>query len=405
MDIDDFIEEMRAPTIGELFFGLLFGAVFIAFSFPIGLTRLGNRLGWSWVYGIGATANRILINFSGATSGAQYLSFQNLWLTLLKALAVYLAALLLLSIRHWRLDLFFAGVVSLSVGTAILHLLAWFVYIGLFLLTLLFRVLGWILQFLGFIMVKIFEFLAVIIIALSKFFAYLFSGYGWVIALVVIVGIIVLAVRYRSVALQVMAWILGIIGALAISYLLLRLLFFIGQLLAPFFAFLMNLLSGVFQFLAMVFRFLLVVVAYLIVVFLVGFVIYGIGAWLLDLFRGAWSSGNGARGVIIGALAIGTALALILLETNLYNLASFPFYPIAFAGLAAAYFHHAAPIFDMLMAILVVGVSVLGIFRNLVSLQKEPSLEEFQVRTVMTVLVGILIGAAFIFVAGQTEHN
>ena len=52
-----------------------------------------------------------------------------------------------------------------------------------------------------------------------------------------------------------------------------------------------------------------------------GFLVHWFGSLLIDQFKGAWKAGNERRGVILGALAIGTSLALVLLESNLYNLA------------------------------------------------------------------------------------
>jgi hypothetical protein len=399
-------EGLRIPSFPQLVGGLLIGAAFIAFSIPHALVQFGVILGWPWLSAIGSTSGGILDDVAGATDGARYLSFGYMWSVLLVGLAVYLAALALLSLRHQRFDLFLAGGVSLGVGTAILNILAWVVYLIALLFIVIAIIVAWIFSIIGIIFHAIFSFLAFLWSYVAQFFefiwglllafwVFLISSPWWIAAaLVVLAALIFFAVRFREEFLGFLVfifWTAVIVGAVF----LIRWLIII---LAPLWAFLARIFAAIFQFLGIIFRFLFTAIVFLITVFLVGFVIYGIGAWVMDLFRGAWKSGNERRGVIIGALAIGSALAILLLETNLYHTNGFPFYPLQALGIVT-YFHVVSPIFDVIMALLVITVSVLGILRNLGQLQEEPTWTEFQSAMVMAAL-GVIIFVG-LYILGQ----
>ncbi|HET9110436.1 MAG TPA: hypothetical protein VFN78_06410 [Ktedonobacterales bacterium] len=414
--------ELRAPSLGELFWGILFGSLFISLSIPNVLAHWGASLGWSWLQLIGTGANQAIDSLAGVSPDQQFLSFEGLWITVLKALAVYLAALMLLSLRYLRFDLFFSGGLSLLLGTASLNIVAWVVYLLILIVRVILFVLGYILAvlififskifaFFGYVLSEFFQFLMFLISKLYQFVVFLFSTPWWIIVILALVVALALAIRHRTEMRTVIVRILQVCGFVIAAYLLYKLV----QLLTPFFSFLLSLvarffgflaalLAPIFRFLGMVFVFLIGLVIILVKVGLVGYVLYAIGAWVLDLFQGAWKSGNERRGVIIGALSIGTALALVLLESNLYQLAAFPYYPAAVATFIATYLHHTTPVFDLLMTLLIIGVCILGVLRNIPRLQKEPEWTEFRSAINMAIF-GIIIGVILLVLSGGPDNN
>ena len=142
---------------------------------------------------------------------------------------------------------------------------------------------------------------------------------------------------------------------------------------------------------AVVFRFLI----YALIGYLIGGIIFGLGALLLDQFKGAWSSGNGRRGVIMGSLAIGISIALILVESDL--LQHCDILSACCCSVLSANLYEGSPIFDLLIALVVVIISTLGLLRNLRKLREEPKLEEFQTGVTMTLIALPLVGAAIAF--------
>ncbi len=397
------MEDLEFPSFWQLVTGMLVGAVFISFSIPNALIQFGKNLGWSWLSETGSTADSILSGIAGSTASTRYLSFNHLWSLLLIGLLTYVGALALLAIRYQQLDLFIAGVVSLAVGTAILNLIAWVVYLFILLLILIAIIVTWIFSILGIILKAIFAFLAYIWGFVASFFvflwgllvafwAFLISSPWWILAAVLVLALLIyLAVRHREALITLIQYVIGtaiVIGGIF----LIRWLIIV---LAPLWAFLASVFAAIFQFLALIVRFIVFILGYVVVGLVVGFVVYGIGAWVMDLFRGAWKSGNGRRGVVIGSLAIGSALAFILLETNLYHTDDFPYYPLQ-ALTMVHYFHQVSPIFDILVAVLVVAVSILGILRNLGKMQEEPSWSEFQSAMVMAALGVIIVVGLYI---------
>jgi hypothetical protein len=84
----------------------------------------------------------------------------------------------------------------------------------------------------------------------------------------------------------------------------------------------------------------------------------------------------------VGSLAIGISLALVLVESNQYNAVAF--FPAAFGAFIAANLYQSSPIVDALLALLILGVSTLGLVRNLPRLQPGPGLRKFQTSVAIT---------------------
>jgi|SRR5579859_3639569 len=386
-------EESGFLLIGKILLWLAIGIFFCVFTFPKGLTKLGSAIGWSWVQNIGTTAKAILASLFGASPIAQMASFNFLWSAVVIALSVYVVSLALLSIRHGRFDLIGLGLVFLLCGAAILHLLAWFFYIA-------FIVLGWVFQILSFILGKLGEFFGFIFGKLGEFLSFLFGGLFtfvsrnplWLLALLPIFVGIYFAVRKNEALRTFILWVLGIIGAFVGLYLLGKLFQFLAPFLAPIFAFIGHILGIVFHFLFYI----------IFIGFCVCCIICGFGRLLIDQFTSAWKAGNERRGVILGSLSIGISIAFVLLESNLGNLVRL--YPADLPNIIANNLYHGnLPIFDTIIALLVVSVSIVGVLRNLPYLRREPELDEFQSAIIFISPLALLLGILAIVVSGHTE--
>jgi hypothetical protein len=408
-EVTEYIQELRRdqlfhiPSFSEFLFGLILGSVFIVFSFPNGVTSLGNLLGWPLMRNIGMRVGSLLDGFFLGTSGStqQMARFNNLWLTLGIALLVYLVALTSLSLRHGRFDLFGLGSLFFFIGAACLQIITWIIYLIGWVLYIVFFIVGWIFRILGYIVSFLFHIIGFLVGGiwwlLLKITGFLLGSGWWLFALLLIVIVGYLAVRYRTRVIKPILWILGISGAI---YLLIKLFPFlqriskaIGQFLAPVLAFIRHAFAVIFPILILLCKGLLAL-----------FVIYGAGALLIDQFKGAWKSGNGRRGVILGALSIGTSLALVLLETNFGSFVRFPFFPPGLSD-PINMIYQRFPIFDIMITLLVVIISIVGILRNLAKLRRGPGWREFQMAMVITTPLAIMVGILMLIVQRMTHDN
>lgn len=388
--------QSHAPSIRIIIFSLVVGIFYITLSFSSGLTRLGNNLGWSWVHDSVAPAKYITAGLFGTSPSTQMTIFNNLYSSLVLALSAYLVSLALLSLRHRRFDLISSGFVFLIVGTAILQLVAWALYIII-------TILGWILQivaflfaalaiFFGFIVGKLGIFFGFIIGKLGIFFSFIFASAWWLFALLLIVVGIWLAAKYRTRLLKAILSVLVPIGIVALVIGVIYLLVKLIQFLSPMFMFIGKILAVVIHFLF-----------YVLIVLFVGYLVFGIGFLLIDQFKGAWKAGNGRRGVIIGSLAIGTSLALILLQSNLGDVARF--YPGSLPSFVAYNLTQISPPnFDIVITLLIVGVSIVGVLRNLPKFDIEPHFEEFRSAMVFAIPV-VLLSVILIGFLGNSDAN
>jgi hypothetical protein len=378
-------DQSLARTIGVIILGLIVGIFYLTLSFSTGLTRLGKNLGWSWVSAGVAPAKSITAGLFSTTSSVQTTIFNNLWSGLIVAVLAYLVSLALLSVRHQRFDLVSSGFLFLIVGTAILQLVAWFFYI-------IFIVITWILLVLGFLFAKLGIFVGFIAGELGIFFSFIFHSAWWLFVLLLVVIGIWLAVKYREQILEVIMSVLIPIGVIALViggvYLLVKLL----QFLVPIFVSIGKLLAVIIYFLY-----------YVLIVLFLGYIVFGIGFLLVDQFKGAWKAGNGRRGVIVGSLAIGTSIALILVQSNLGNVAGF--YPVVLQSFVVYNLKQISPPnFDISITLLIVGVSIVGVLRNLPYFREEPRFEEFRSALVFAVPL-VLISLVLIAFLGNSDAN
>ena len=396
--------DLPLPRIPELLFGLVAGIFFIAFSFPVGVSKLGKATGWAVIQDVGAAAKSVDTTLLGTSSIQQTMSFGNLWQAFLIALLAYLVVLAVLSLRYWRLDLFGLGVAFLAIGALWLHLVTWLISMVLWLLGEILAFFGWlgsilapIARWLLNLFGAIFGFLGRVLHALLE----LIFTHGWwtVIVVVLGIGLVYLAVKYRHELLEILKeltplWVAVLVVAAAVGLIV---------LLTKLLAFLLPLLISILTFLGRIFAFMRSILPLLIIGAFILWVIYGLGALLLDQFKGAWNSGAGRRGVILGSLAIGISIALILLETSLYGATRY--FPSAVTTFAAANIHQSNPVFDLLIALAVVAISILALLRNLPELRVEPEFEEFQTGVTVTLIALPLIGLALAYAATHTEMS
>lgn len=406
LDLDDFV--LPIPSIPELAFGLAAGVFFIMFNLPGVVSKLARTTGWSFMSDMSSTTQSVNSTLISAFPGQPAVHFDALWSKFLLVLAGYLALLAVLSLRHLRVDLFALGAIFLTVGATWLHIVTWLVAALVWVFRLVVSVLIWVLGlvaivlgFIGKILGVLFSFIAGVIRSLVEF---LITHGWWVfITVLLLIGVIYLAVRYRKAILEFFGELWGLVWenlrTLGIFILVSTLLLGIGFLLWKLIQLLWVWLALIFAFLGKVLAIIVLVLIYVLVVYLIAGVIFGLGALLLDQFRGAWRSGNGRRGVILGSLAIGVSLALIGLEANLYGATAY--FPAPVTAFATTYVHQSAPILDLLVAFAVVVISSLALVRNLVVLGPEPDLSEFQLGVAMTLIVVPLIAILIFLVASQ----
>jgi hypothetical protein len=153
-------------------------------------------------------------------------------------------------------------------------------------------------------------------------------------------------------------------------------------------------------------RILGVIIQFLIYVLIglfVGWVMYFPGGLIIEQFRGAWDSGNGRRGVVLGCLSVGTSVALLLLESNIGNVARF--YPTELQGFVYQLSQGSNAFLDIIIVLLVIGVSIIGILRNLPELKREPGFREFQTAIMLTLPLALVFSVGAILVSSHTEVN
>ncbi|MEU7789361.1 hypothetical protein [Amycolatopsis sp. NPDC049159] len=262
--------------LARLVLALIVGAVFLLASLPKGATALAQREDWEWLTEP-ATASRWLdATLSGVPGLLTWLGY---------ALLGYLGALLLVSLRHWRPDLFAIGVVVAALTAVLPHLLGC----------------------VGFVIFKVGAFVATVLIAVFGFFGgigravrdfvvFLFTSWWWVVPAIVFVGVLVLwrhaAKKWVKPLAVALAWVVGAIAVFGGLGLLLG--------LVP---------QGFWDALGAV-----VVVVVQVVLALLA--VATVGQLFVDQLRSTAIAGSGRKGVVMGAIAVGSALAVLMLIGN-----------------------------------------------------------------------------------------
>lgn len=132
-------------------------------------------------------------------------------------------------------------------------------------------------------------------------------------------------------------------------------------------------------------------------------VIAAVGQLFVDQLRGTMVAGSDARGVVLGAIAVGSAVALLMLTGNAFH--AYDFYPPAVARWAeSAVLPHTASKFDAAVVLLVIGLSVLGVLSNLFRMRPAPDKRHVRQPVVYTI-TGTVMGGFLSAVGRATEQR
>lgn len=371
------------------------------------------------VAGVQASVNRLV------ELGPQLL-FQNLMATNYLILWVFVALVIAFAIRHWDARLIGYGVGGFILGFVALHLVSWVVVTVITVVGGVFGAIAWVME-------KVYAFISFIFVN------------GWWLFLVVGVGTALYV--FRQYFLKVL---LGVGAVVAIAYTLYHFVplawrWFL-DVLQPVFRFvrgiLMEYILPVGAFAWKIMRWAL----YLLFVLLVVFgVLSSLGQLLIDQIRTARMCGAGRKNIALGAFAIGTALALVMLASvaqpgvataldagwgqSIRTMADLMRFEVIIQVLGAihpsqlfvasmpsavrdfvfAYLTSApAPVIDALILLLVVVLAILSIIKGMIARldEKAPRMTDFFLpKAFLGIVFGLFGGVIVVFAQGITESE
>jgi SH3 domain-containing protein len=371
----------------------LLGAAYLCLSLPKGVNAVGTARGWNWLASIGELGLRF-----NDTLAAELPAFPTLLRYLFLITGAYLVSLLLLAIRHQQMPLFVAGAVTLGLSTAMFHLVAWIGFIVVKVLMGVAWVFGVIGRFFAWLITTIGGFIIRVIVAISMWIYEvlhgLFGAYWWVILLCVAIAGVAYVARKSGNLVEALKAIGAVLGLLLLAGLVAWVARWIWQFIGPWVLKLLEYVGAFFLFLfTWIFKLMILLGALLSVAF--------IGQLLLDQIQGALSAGRRRGGVILGALAIGSSIAILMLVSNVYQLATW--LPAVAGTFALQWLHQATPLLDCLIALAMVALSIVGVWTNIVTLGEEPTAGEFGRSAVYSIL-GVFVAGAVVAVGTQTEQ-
>ncbi|MFD6073665.1 hypothetical protein [Amycolatopsis lurida] len=143
-----------------------------------------------------------------------------------------------------------------------------------------------------------------------------------------------------------------------------------------------------------------VTVGKVVVLLLAGLAVATVGQLLIDQLHGTIIAGSGRRGVVMGALAVGSALAMLMLIGNILD--AYSWYPDAMAAWLHDHLQsNGVPNLDISVALVIVSLSALGVISNLARLKPEPDLAKFK-RSIIYAIVG---GIAAMAIAAAAKDD
>jgi hypothetical protein len=367
--------------------------MYLLLTLPKGTLHLANRLGWGFLASFAQGA----INVNTWTA-MQLPAFPDLMRYTLYAMAIYLISLFFLALRHGHLSFFGWGTFVLAVSTAVFHLIAWAGYIIVTIVSFLFHILsvvfGFIRGLIGSFLGWLLDVGGLLINWIADVLRGMLGALWWVgaVLLVVLLAVAIAKVGHRLVeALRRAAQLLAVLAVAAgVGYLF----YLLGRVIAPFVVAFLNMLVRVILFIKHILGFVVLGAAVLVA-------IATVGQLLLDQVKGAFNAGNRRLGIIIGAIAIGTSVAILLLISNTYDVDAW--LPYQATDFVATYLRHTTPVLDALITLGILSLSVIGVWRNVPSLAEEPTVEEFG-KSLVYSIVGVVVGGALVAVATQTEE-
>ncbi|WP_439656025.1 hypothetical protein ACSHWB_26720 [Lentzea sp. HUAS TT2] len=330
------------------------GAVFLIASLPDGTKLLAARENWSWLAGPGEASAALKAALPPAGTLLRWVGY---------AVAAYVVALVLLSWRHRRAGLAGWGLGVLVASTFALHGVAWFTVVVRFLgrmvaavLGFLFLVLGWVVKLLHTYLIK----------PLIGLFGPLLGVWAWIGVLVVVVAVLWVAYEARA------RWARRSARPLVLVALVMGVVWLISETPAWFWRAAASIGGAVLGWL------------------FAAFVCSMVGKLFLDQIRSGAHAGSGRRGVVMGAIAVGTTLAVLMLVGNVYG--AYALYPSSVSDWVRATLLSDAPKLDATVSTVVIGLCVVGVLRNLGVMRPEPSLAEFRPSLLFTIIGVVAAG-------------
>ena len=383
------LEGAKRNPIPVFIVSLVIGTFYVGLTLPKGLMTLGTEREWMTVARLGEWSLALNQSLAGGL-----VDFQGLMRFIVWAVVLYLASLMFLALRHGQLGLFGWGAATLTISTAILHMIIWGGYIIAKVVMFVWWLLSKIGGFLMWVVQSIFGFLFGLIAGLYRWIDELLGGYGWLAFACLAIVLVAMVVRSQGSAgdlFKILGKALLFVSGAGVVIWVFR---WIWPYLEP-------VIFAIAKFIAAIAGFLVMLVMRLLAGIVILLAVATIGQLLLDQIHGALSAGRRRRGVIIGAIAIGTSIAILLFISNLYGVSTWlPTPAMEFAG---KYLHQPAPLLDALIALAIVALSIVGVWRNVPALGKEPTTQEFG-KSLVYSIAGVFFAGALVAIAGQTEE-
>jgi hypothetical protein len=254
-------------------------------------------------------------------------------------------------------------------------------------------VFGGIARFFGAVLTWILQAIFAIFVWIYELLANWLGAFWWIVPVAGVVVMLALMLRSRTSPKDLLALIGRVLLAGAAASGVLFALIRAWRWIEP-------ILVALATFLRAVVLFIVALIAKLLLGALLIVAVATVGQLLLDQINGALSAGRRRYGVIIGAVAIGSSIAVLLFISNLYGVTGW--LPSQVTEFATHYLHQPAPLLDAVIALAVVALSVVGVWRNMPAMGQEPTLAEFG-KSMVYVIAGICVTGALGAIAGQTE--
>lgn len=373
---------------------LSIGTLYVTLTLPKLLIVIATDRGWTTISQLGrwslAFNDRIASPLPGFAAILQCV----FWVALF-----YLLSLFVLAVRHGSLQLFRLGALTLMCSILMFYFISWTGYILVKVLTVIFLVLKAIVGALGWILATIGSFLAGIVVSVALWIYgllnQLLGSLWWLVPVGLVVVLAVALLKGQTnwgAILKVIGKLVAAVTAVALVIFVLR---WLWKFIAPW-------LIPILKFLAAALGLLGVLLWKLFIGLGVLVVLTTVGQLFVDQVQSALAAGRRRRGVVIGALAIGASIAILLLVSNVYNVnTGLPAFVMAFA---ATYLHQPAPLVDALVAFGIVALSIVGVWRNMPALGQEPTSAEFN-RSLVYSVFGVFVAGGLAALGGiQVEE-
>lgn len=381
-------EDATSKRVAVFVASFALGAFYIGLTLPKGLATLGAERQWLAVQRLGEWSLAFNHRLAGAVP-----DFATLMLYVAWAVGIYVVSLGILSVHHGELNLFGWGVSTLALSVATLHILIWVSFIVAKIVIFVLWVFGGIAKFFGVVLTWIVQAIFAVFVWIYELLASWLGAFWWIVPIAGVIVVLALMLRSRTSPKDLLALIGRILlGGAAASGVLFALVW-VWRWIEP-------ILVAIATFLRAVVLFIVALIAKLLLGMLLIVAVATVGQLLLDQINGALSAGRRRYGVIIGAVAIGSSIAVLLFISNLYGVTGW--LPFQVTDFVTHYLHQPAPLLDAAIALVVVSLSVVGVWRNMPAMGEEPTLAEFG-KSMVYVIAGICVTGALVAIAGETE--